>query len=76
MRPTASPQQSGQSEMCNRRLDDCLYETHEIIKLAQHVDWNMFDRQYDSQYHPDHVQFWFVIFIFSNKKESYYDECN
>jgi hypothetical protein len=49
MRPTASPQQSGQSDMFNRRLDNFLYETHEIIPLAHYVDWNLFDRQYDSQ---------------------------
>ncbi|MDR1384480.1 MAG: hypothetical protein LBJ67_11660 [Planctomycetaceae bacterium] len=54
MRPTSSPQQSGQSEIFNRRLDDFLYETHEIIQLAQHVDWNLFDRHYDSPYHPNH----------------------
>ncbi|MDR1382276.1 MAG: hypothetical protein LBJ67_00295 [Planctomycetaceae bacterium] len=54
MRPLSGSQKSGQADMFNRRLDDFLYETHELIKLAHHVDWNMFDRQYDSQYHPDH----------------------
>ncbi|MDR1383724.1 MAG: hypothetical protein LBJ67_07760, partial [Planctomycetaceae bacterium] len=54
MHPRPDSQKSGQSEMFNRRLDDSLYATHEIIKLAHYVDWNMFDRHYDSQYHPDH----------------------
>jgi IS5 family transposase len=47
-------QKSGQSEIFRRHLVDFIDETHEIVKLAQLIDWNMFDRQYDSQYHPDH----------------------
>jgi hypothetical protein len=54
MHPRPDSQKSDQPEMFNRRLDDLLDETHEFVKLAHLVDWNMFDRQYDSQYHPIH----------------------
>ncbi|MDR1382603.1 MAG: hypothetical protein LBJ67_01955 [Planctomycetaceae bacterium] len=50
MRPSSSPQQSSQSDMFNRRLD----ETHELVKRAHLVDGNVFDCPYDSQYHSDH----------------------
>ena len=54
MRPLSDSQKSGQSEMFNRRLDDLLDEAHELVKLASLIDWDMFDRQYDSHYHPNH----------------------
>jgi IS5 family transposase len=40
--------------MFNRRLEDLLDESHELVKLSLLIDWSMFDRLYDSHYHPAH----------------------
>ncbi|MDR1384126.1 MAG: hypothetical protein LBJ67_09810 [Planctomycetaceae bacterium] len=45
MCPHSDSQKSDQSEMFRRRLVDFIDEHHELAYL---VDWDMFDRQYDS----------------------------
>jgi IS5 family transposase len=54
MHPRSDSQKSGKAEMFRHRLVDVIDETDEIVKLAHLVDWNMFDCQYDSQYHPNY----------------------
>jgi IS5 family transposase len=54
MRPQLSSLQRGQTEMFSRRLDVLLDESHELVRLSLLIDWSVFDRQYDSHYHPSH----------------------
>jgi IS5 family transposase len=47
------PQESPSSDLFRNRLDNMLNHRHELYRLANLIDWSMFDTAFGELYCPD-----------------------
>ena len=53
MQPIKDLSEKSQEDLFRTRLDQILNKTHPVFRLAQSIDWPMFEREFGALFVPD-----------------------